>query len=170
MAPQQGAQASWMPAEGQLKMPAGPTVNLLATAGSGAPAGAYSPASSPYARGSSASSRSSPAFISRTGSGASEDPPAGPELAAAAAAGSPTSGASASPHGASTPHPAPGRSNLGPGAGVLPGQHQVAEVEAAMHGGCRWAAGGCGSLPGAVLLAALGAAVLGAGWYRRAGW
>lgn len=148
MAAQPGAQAGWMQPEGRLKMPAGPTVNLLATAGSGHVAAAYSPASSPFAHGSTSSSRSSPAFISRTGSGVSEDAAAGgPDLtaatlqalgrqaslaAAAAAASSPTSGASVSPHGASTPHPAPGRSNLGPAvAGVL----QAAELEASMQGG-----------------------------------
>ncbi|KAI7838204.1 hypothetical protein COHA_007998 [Chlorella ohadii] len=149
MAAQPGAQAGWMPAEGRLKMPAGPTVNLLATAGSGHVAvGAYSPASSPFARGSTTSSRSSPAFISRTDSGVSEDVGAGaPDLtaatlqalgrqaslaaAAAAAAGSPTSGTSGSPHGASTPHPVPGRSNLGP---AVAGVRQAAELEASMQG------------------------------------
>lgn len=150
MAAQPGAQAGWMQPEAHLKMAAGPTVNLLATAGSGhvAPP-AFSPASSPFAHGSSASSRSSPAFISRTGSGVSEDAGAGgPDLtaaalqalgrqaslaAAAAAAGSPTSGASGSPHGASTPHPAPGRSNLGPAG---PAGQQAAELEASMQGAC----------------------------------
>lgn len=150
MAAQPGAQAGWMPAEGRLKMPAGPTVNLLATAGSGHVAvGAYSPASSPFARGSTTSSRSSPAFISRTDSGVSEDVGAGaPDLtaatlqalgrqaslaaAAAAAAGSPTSGTSGSPHGASTPHPVPGRSNLGP---AVAGVQQAAQLEASMQGG-----------------------------------
>ncbi|PRW20331.1 pumilio-like protein isoform A [Chlorella sorokiniana] len=137
-----------MQAEGRLKMPPGPTVNLLATAGSGHVAAAYSPASSPFAHGSTSSSRSSPAFISRTGSGVSEDVSAGgPDLtaatlqalgrqaslaaAAAAASGSPTSGASGSPHGASTPHPAPGRSNLGP---AVAGVRQAAELEASMQG------------------------------------
>ena len=149
MAAQPGAQAGWMQPEGRLKMPAGPTVNLLATAGSGhVAAAAYSPASSPFAHGSTSSSRSSPAFISRTGSGLSEDAAAGgPDLtaatlqalgrqaslaAAAAASGSPTSGASASPHGASTPHSAPGRSNLGP---AVAGVRQAAELEASMQGG-----------------------------------
>lgn len=71
----QPAWAASEPVAANIKMPAGPTVNLsavsatLAAAGSNTPGG-YSDASSPYARGSS--THSSPYNISRTGSGASD--------------------------------------------------------------------------------------------------